>query len=91
MDNEDAAEPERKDVNITLDVPGAVASAIPVTVTIEERIAKVLDPNASTEDRLANAAVVLQLLKEHDKQSTRQFWAAITLSLVAIIIAIVLH
>jgi hypothetical protein len=65
-DNKDAVEQEN--VEIKLDtVPGAEAEALPATVTIEERIAKVLDPNVSTEDRLANAATVLQFLKEHDK------------------------
>jgi hypothetical protein len=96
MDNKDAAEPEAKpeskNVEVKLEtVPGGEGRAYAPTVTIEERIAKVLDPNASTEDRLDNAAAVLQFLKQHDRRSNMQFWAAIALSLVAIIIAIVLH
>jgi RNA polymerase-interacting CarD/CdnL/TRCF family regulator len=74
MSNEAEAEPERKDVTVTVPTAKAVASAN-IPEVIVERV-----------DQLER---IVQVLERHDKQDRRQFWIAVSLSLIAIILAII--
>jgi uncharacterized membrane protein len=87
MDNEAAAEPERKDVHITLDVPGAVAQATEVKVELD-RISQILnDVKGNTEATKNNTESIQGLIAS----SRKEIIITLILGIAAIIIAIIIH
>jgi len=96
MDNKAAAEPEPKDVTVPgepnkgeskgVDPERAGATASP-GVNISE--SKGIDPIVTITERVDQLERIVQAIERHDKRDRSQFWVAVLLALVAIILSIV--
>jgi hypothetical protein len=72
--DEKQEEPERQDRTVNVPTPNMVAEAMPVTVTIENRV-----------DKLEH---IVEVLEKHDKRDRSQFWVVVLLALIAIVLSI---